>query len=81
MTAAEKLTRMRACAPLLPGPGDRVILPLIKALEDVLALVTDGGDYHYSVVDSADGEYMQEGQPCVPVDDLLHAIETALAEV
>lgn len=40
----------------------------------VEALIKDGGDCHYSVVDHADGEFVQEGQPCVSVDDLRAAV-------
>lgn len=81
MTAAEKLTRMRACAPLLPEPGDRAILPLINALEDVLALTyasDDGSEYSHH------GHSPILGEPECPAcwaDSIRTAIEAALAEV
>ena len=39
--------------------------------------LAEQSDYHWSVVDTPDGEYVQEGSPCVSVDDLRDAIGDA----
>ena len=45
--------------------------------EAAVEALAEQSDYHWTVVDTPDGEYVQEGSPCVPVDDLRDAIGDA----
>lgn len=57
--------------------GERAAIAERDALRERLAAVealVEESDYHWSVVDGPDGEYVQEGSPCVSVDDLRAAL-------